>query len=174
MTTVTVTAGGPEIADGVYPMYLKKLDGPKTIVPQSGPNAGQDVEIYDWTFETSTGIEIQGTTSTASGPRSKLYSWLTALLGGRPPQVGQTFSNDDLEGKWVLGTIRKNDAGWPRIENLGAMPNEMQQQQFAAATGVPVTAPGAPAPAAPQPPQPVATVSPIRDQVAAGTDDLPF
>jgi len=176
MTTITVTSGAPDIQDGQYPMYLKKLDGPKTITPKTGPNAGQDVDIYDWLFETSTGIEIPENTSVASGPRSKMYAWLTALLGGRPPQLGQTFSNNDLEGKYVLGTIQKDANGWPKITNLSAMPVDMQQQQFAAATGVPVQAPGAPAPSAPQPgPAP----QPIRDQVAAPaaatpTDDLPF
>lgn len=169
MPTLTVTSGGPDIDDGIYPMYLKKLEGPKTIVPQSGPNAGKDVEIFDWIWETAAGVEIAASTSTASGPRSKMFAWLTALHGGRPPQVGQQFQSEDLVGRWVLGTVRKDETGWARIVNLAGMPQDMQQRQFAQATGAPVQAEGAPAPAA-------ATVSPIREAVAAEaeSDALPF
>lgn len=191
MTTLTITQGGPDIDDGTYPMCLMKLEGPKTIVPQSGPNAGQDIDIYDWLFQTSAGVEIPDSTSTASGPRSKMYAWLTALQNGRPPAVGQSFASEELIGRWVLGTIRRNEAGWPKIAQLVALPAEMQQQQFAQATGAPTAAPAAPGPVAPpqvpQAPAPGTFVAPPPVQapqsagqppvvVPAGLvqDDLPF
>ncbi len=126
MPLITVSQGGPDIEPGVYSVTLAKLEGPKIIYPQSGPNAGQEVEIFDWTFQVDegdyTGTDIQATTSTASGPRSKMFSWITALMSGKAPAVGATFEAADLCGLRAIATISKNEAGWPRIENLGAFP----------------------------------------------------
>jgi hypothetical protein len=48
MPLITVSQGGPEIEPGVYPVILVAIEGPKTIIPQGGPNAGQEIEIFDW------------------------------------------------------------------------------------------------------------------------------
>jgi hypothetical protein len=126
MPLFTVSQGGPEIEPGVYQVQLDKVEGPKTIVPQSGPNAGQEVEIFDWVFIVEAGAyantPIQATTSTSSGPRSKLYAFLTALFGGRPPAVGASFEAADLVGRSALATVTITESGWPRISNLGALP----------------------------------------------------
>jgi hypothetical protein len=123
---LTVTAGGPELPENVYSVTLRKIEGPKSIFPQSGPNAGQEVQIFDWLFEVDEGeyegTEIQATTSTASGPRSKMYSWITALMGGKAPAIGATFEAADLEGFRAIATVSRTETGWPRIENLGAFP----------------------------------------------------
>lgn len=185
-TTITVTQGGPDIADGTYPMCLTKLEGPKTIVPQKGPNAGQEVDILEWTFQTQEGIELQENSSTNTGPRSKAYAWLTALQNGAAPAPGQSFRAGDLVGRWVLGQVRRDppETGWPKIAQLMPMPTSMAQQQFARQTGAPVAGrPDDPTPlpnavppqTAPAPgqfvaPAPAAPVSPIRQP----QDDLPF
>lgn len=148
MAFIEVKAGGPEIEDGVYPVMLTKIEGPKTVTAQRGPKAGQEIDLLDWTFAVDApgtpqdGTEIQASTSTASGPKSKMYGWLTALFGGRPPATGSKFEVVDLVGRAALATIRKDDSGWPRLENLGAMPAAMLGQRGAAATvaGSPVMA----------------------------------
>ena len=187
MPSVTVTSGAPDIADGVYPVVLVEIKGdlnnpenPKVVTAQRGPNAGQDIELWDWHFAVNTGpgqpgdsVELSESTSTASGPRSKMYAYLTALRNGVPPAIGENIQFESLYGRQALATIRKDESGWPRIVNLGAMPTTMQQQQFAQATGAPVQPPGAPAPAAAAP-------APLRQTVGAGTpaapvvDELPF
>lgn len=181
---ITVTAGAPQvdIEPGTYVVSLANLEGPRTIYPQSGPNAGKEVSIYDWTFTLDDGQEIGGTTSTASGPKSKLYAWLTALQGGRPPAVGQTFALADLIGRPALATISMNDGGWPKIENLSALPRQMLEQHLAQATGAPVAAAPQPAPG----PAPVAAAAPVAKRAGAhpvavsapqpahAADDLPF
>lgn len=189
MPSVTVTSGAPNIADGVYPVILTRIagdpnhpDNPKTVTAQRGPNAGQDIELWDWYFAVDTpgqpgdAIELNESTSTASGPRSKMYAYLTALRNGVPPAIGENIQFESLYGRAALATIRKDDTGWPRIVNLGAMPQGMQQQRFGQATGAPVQAPGAPAPAA-------AAAQPLREAVGAGVgaqaqapdvDELPF
>ena len=174
---VTVSSGGPDIPDGVFSVTLTAIEGPKTITPQNGPNAGQDVDIFEWAFVVDEGdyenTEIQATTSTASGPRSKMFAFLTALMGGRAPQVGTSFEVTDLVGRRALATIRRSDSGWPRIENLGALPAQMQQRQAQAETPqqqAPVAAP-APAPRRAYQPRPVGQSAPAQ---AAPRSSQPF
>jgi hypothetical protein len=143
MPLFEIRAGGPEIADGVYPVVLTKIEGPKTVTAQRGPKAGQDIDLFDWTFAVDApgsvedGVEITASTSTASGPKSKMYAWLTALFGGRAPAVGTSFETDQLMGRAALATIRKDESGWPRLENLGAMPAAMLGARVAQVTGAP-------------------------------------
>jgi hypothetical protein len=160
---LTVTAGGPELPEAVYSVTLMKIEGPKSIFPQSGPNAGQEVQIFDWLFQVDEGeyegTEIQATTSTASGPRSKMYSWITALMGGKAPAIGATFEAEDLQGFRAIATVSRTEAGWPRIENLGAFP--VAPVRPAAARSVAPTAP---------PRQP----TPLRPAGQKSKNDVPF
>lgn len=143
MSFITVTKGGPatDIPDGVYPVVLIEINGPKTVTARRGPNAGQDVDLFEWVFVVDggqmNGYEITASSSTASGPRSKLYAFLTALFGGMAPSVGAGFDKEHLLGRQALATIAHDDGGWPIIANLGAMPLNMQQ----AAAPVPQVAP---------------------------------
>ena len=146
MPLFEVKAGGVEIPDGVYPVVLTAITGPKLVTAQQGPNAGKEIELFDWTYAIDApgtpedGTEITASTSTASGPKSKMFSWLTALMGGKPPAVGTKFEVIDLVGRAALATIRTGESGWPRLENLGAMPAAMLGTRVAAATGAPVAA----------------------------------
>lgn len=171
---ITIRAGGPDIPAGTYPVILTAIKGPKTVTAQRGPKAGQEIDLLDWVFAIDApgnqydSLEIEASSSTASGPRSKMYGYLTALFGGVAPAVGTALSRDQLIGRHALATIQKDEEGWLRITNLGAIPVGMLQQQFAQATGAPVVANGAPAPAA-------AGAAPLRETVAAKSgDDLPF
>lgn len=141
MPFVTVNSGGSDLPDGVYPVILTAISDPRTVTAQRGPKAGQDIDLIDWTFAVDDGEfegqTIEASTSTASGPKSKMFAYLTALLGGKAPLVGQAFEKTDLVGRAALATVRKDENGWPRIENLGAMPASMLGTRVAAATGVP-------------------------------------
>ncbi len=129
MPFIEVTQSGPDIPDGVYPVTLVDIKGPKTVTAQRGPKAGQDIDLLDWEFAIDDGphdgVVISASTSTASGPRSKMYAYLTALFSGVAPQIGSGFEKPDLCGRRALATVKKDDAGWLRIENLGAMPASM-------------------------------------------------
>lgn len=164
MPFVTVNQGGPDIEPGVYPVIVTAIADPKTVTAQRGPKAGQDIDLIDWTFAIESGpgegTELRESTSTASGPKSKMFAWLTALLGGKPPQIGQGFEKSDLVGRLALATIAKDESGWPRISQLSAMPVGMLSQAVGTATGAPVaTVAGSPVLAVP---------------AAAATDALPF
>lgn len=174
MPLIDIKAGGPDVPDGAYSVTLVDITGPKTIVAQKGPNAGEEFQIFEWLFAIDDGpyenTELPESSSTASGPKSKLYGWVTALLNGVPPAVGAKFEASDLKGRRAIATIRRENPGdWPKITNLGAMPVSGQQAGFAKATGAAVQPQGAPAPVA-------AAAVPLRDQVAADqpTADLPF
>ena len=155
---ITVTAGAPQtdLEPGVYQVTLIDISEPREIFPQTGPNAGRKVVLRDWTFVLEDGTEIREGATVASGPKSKMFAWLTALLGGTPPAIGQTYPRDQLYGRIALATITLNEGGWPKISNLSALPKAR-----------PAPTPVAAAPAARRPaPAPVA--------VAAGDDSLPF
>jgi hypothetical protein len=159
---ITITAGAPQmdIAPGTYEATLISISEPRTILPQSGPNAGKEVQLRDWTFALEDGTEINGSASVASGPKSKTYAWLTALLGGTPPVLGQSYPKSQLIGREALITIAIDEGGWPKITNLSARP---KARPAAVAAPVPVAV----APVRRAAPQPVA--------VAAGVgEDLPF
>lgn len=166
---ITISSGSASSfqgEDGVYVLTLVDISEPRTIYPQRGVNAGKEVNLRDWTFAFENGDEITEGASTASGPKSKTFAWLTALLGGQPPQIGQSYPKTQLAGRMALGTIRRDEGGWPRLVNLSAMPASMLQQQFAQATAAPATE-QAPAAAAPvTAPAPVAE-APMAVQPAA-------
>jgi len=195
MPEFTVSSGGgSNLEDGVYTVTLVNIKGdptdpensPKMVTARSGPKAGQEIGLWDWYFAVDDGgpfdgETIQASTSVSSGPKSKMYAFLTALLGGKAPEPGQTFKNADLYGRRALATIRKDENGWPRIENLGAIPRSMLQQEFARVTGAPTQGSplnGLPVGTAPAARRPVAAgaAAPLRDQVAAEAteDSLPF
>lgn len=178
--SITVTGGGPDIADGTYPMQLVAFEGPRTFRPENGPNAGQDVTVFDWTFRTESGVDLPESSSTNTGPRSKAYAWLTALLG-TPPTVGMTIGADQLVGRWAYGQVRRDppETGWPKIVGLMPMPANALQQQFGQATGAPTAAAPAQQPAPPADQAGLFTApaggfaaSPVATRDPAG--DLPF
>ena len=139
MPRIRVTSGGPEIDPGTYPVTLVEVEGPKTIVPQTGPNAGQEVDIFVWKFAVDEGdydgTEIEATSSTNSGPKSKLYGFLAALLS-KAPAIDAEFELAELAGRRALATIEADPkSGWMRITGLTAMPAAMLSRGVAAATG---------------------------------------
>lgn len=168
MSFIEIKANGPDIPEGVYPVLLTEIAGPKVVTAQRGPNAGKDIELLDWKFVIDTPGQpydetpIEASTSTASGPRSKMFAYLTALFGGVAPPVGTRLERDQIVGRSALATVQKDADGWLRITNLGAAPVTHQSA---------AQVPAQPAPA----PEPVAaTASPVREAVARASGDLPF
>lgn len=166
---ITVTRGGPggdnDIPDGVYPLILTEVKDPRVVTAQRGVNAGKDISLIDWiwaidwTGNPLDGRVVESSTSIASGPKSKMYAYLTALFNGTPPPVGTKLQKTDLEGRRVLGTVTHDEDGWVRLANVSALPPQMVTP--------PVAAPSA-APVAP----PAAVAAPVA--ATAQANDLPF
>lgn len=126
---ITISAGAQQanIEPGTYVVTLLEISEPRTILPQTGPNAGKEVTLRDWTFALEDGTEVRGSASTSSGPKSKSFAWITALLGGTPPSVGQVVPFSQLVGREVLATITVDEGGWSKIANLSAKPRARSQ-----------------------------------------------
>jgi hypothetical protein len=174
MSFITVRSGSKAGAftgeDGAYAATLVEIEGPRTVTPKDGR---EPFELIEWTFAVEGAPDdaclVWTSTSTASGPKSRMYGFLTALLGGRAPAVGQGFEAQDLIGRGAMITIRRDEDGWTKVDNVSALPRQPQ----AAPTPSPRPDPG---PARP------AVVAPaprtLREQVLApdvpGDDGLPF
>ena len=156
MPTIEIGAG---IALGAQEVTLKKVSDLKTI--QVGP---EEVDIYEWTFVNDDGEELRDSTSTATGPRSKMFGWITALNGGRPPERGDRIDLDAYVGKRAIATVIENDRGWPKIGSLGAIPQRRPTAPVAAA---------APAPSRPAPPTRRPAQAEIAEREQEG-DNIPF
>lgn len=158
--SITISAGAQQanIEPGTYLVTLIEISEIRTILPQSGPNAGKEVDLRDWTFALEDGTEIRGSASTASGPRSKQFAWITALLGGTPPSIGQNIQFTQLIGREAHASIVLDEAGWTKITGLTAIPKARA---------------AAPAPAAAPPP--TKATARVTAPVALGVaEDLPF
>lgn len=166
MPFINVSAGAnvPDgWVDGVYPVILTDLSDPRTVLSQRGETAGQEVDLIDWHFAIESGqfenTEIKGSTSTNSGPRSKMYAWLTALFG-KAPSIGTSLEKGDIIGRSALATIQRDDNGWLKVQNLSALPAGSNGQEATPAA----TTSGA---AVPQ--------SSLREEVTAESDrKIPF
>jgi hypothetical protein len=118
---ITVNSGAPDIEPGTFTVTLTDISGPRTIVPKSGPNAGEEVEVLDWTFATEDGQELDAISSLKTGPKSKTIKWLTAFFGAVPPP-GASFDAKDIIGRMAIATVVLDEGGWPRIDTLSALP----------------------------------------------------
>lgn len=108
----TITQNGPNIPDGTYKAQLLRVeDG----IPTAFGTARAWYFLVD---VDGTGEELKQLTSENTGPSSKSYKWLTALLG-REPQVGETL--EDPTGKTVLADIERNKKGFPAIGEMRAI-----------------------------------------------------
>ena len=89
--------------DGAYPATLVAVEGPRTITPKDGR---EPFELMEWTFAVEGAPDeaclVWASTSTATGPRSRAYGYLTGLLGGKAPAVGQAFEAQDLVGRMAM------------------------------------------------------------------------
>lgn len=110
-----------EIADGTYPAVVE------SIVSDTG-NYGP---FRKWSFlvehvaaDGSKKIDsISAITSGNTGPRSKTYAWLTAIIG-RAPKAGEKI--EDPTGTRVLVTIEHNDKGFPTVAQLTPLVEPVQ------------------------------------------------
>ena len=106
----TISAGsGPNIPEGTYKAQLIRVESG---VPTSYGSARKWYFLVD---VNGTGEELAQMTSEATGPSTKAFKWLSALLG-QEPQVGTTI--EDPTGKTVLVDIAPNQKGYPAIQDM--------------------------------------------------------
>jgi hypothetical protein len=113
---------GPSITinDGTYPAVLESV----TTEPSQNPSIPGDVRRWTFLVEHDGKVEpLEALSSDATSPRSKVYAWLTALIG-REPKAGETI--EDPTGARCLLQITHNEKGFPKVSNV--MPYAEPQQ----------------------------------------------
>ena len=102
-----------------YPATLIKLT--KKMLPSSFSETGE-AEAIIWTFGVEGSEEtVDGTTSLATGPRSKARPWFDALLGkGTASDMMKQggVKKDALIGRECTVLIAINDNGYPKVSNV--------------------------------------------------------
>jgi hypothetical protein len=134
MALITVS-DVPDFEEATYPLKIISVK-PKKITPKRGDNAGQEIDILEWKAQmleddwktpvldakTDEELVAKATSSLASGPRSKINGFLVALLGPSAVEPGLQFEEGDLVGKMALGSIIRDEGGFPKIDSLTARP----------------------------------------------------
>jgi hypothetical protein len=129
MPLIKVTSGAPNIPPGTTAATLISLR-PKVINTADG-----EKDVLEWTFSTDNG-EISAISSLNTGPKSKTFAFLVALLGKENVNIDDGFDEPDLVGKQALASIVIDDRGWPKIDALIPMPKGMKAGAAPARTTV--------------------------------------
>lgn len=113
-----VIEGAPAIDPGTYPATLTNLSK-KTFQAD-----GEERTIVIWEFGIEVdgqGQTIEGVTSKATGPKSKAFGWLVALLGATKVTTGDRFRRSDLIGRECLVEVGPDPkSGWPKVHDVMA------------------------------------------------------
>jgi hypothetical protein len=127
MPLITVSAGTPAIPAGTYPATLVGIR-PKSLVTKFSTD-GKEQDFLEWTWLVEApdkDVEINSLTSTATGPKSRIFEYLLALLGTPKVDVGAGFDEGDLVGKKVLVSTTVTEDGFAKIDQIVAAPRGRQ------------------------------------------------
>lgn len=103
---------GSPVKAGTYDARLKAL------VPFDAQYEGEERHLIKWVFQVAVdeGIEeLEGVTSRATGPKSKMRGWVASLLG-RQPDGGERLGGLGLVGKPCMVVIALDDGGYPKVD----------------------------------------------------------
>jgi hypothetical protein len=118
ITVSEATSYGGDIAPGTYPATLVGIEADTIFVE------GENRPVFKWRFALEDGTELEGLTSqiTSLTSTTKSIQWLTALLGPEAVKVNASFDVDDLVGREALINIQPNKNGYPKVQDVLAMP----------------------------------------------------
>ena len=158
MPLIEVSAGTPAIPAGTYLASVVGI-APKTMTTKfSKPGQEDDFLEWEWLVDYDGGTELRSLTTTATGPKSRIFEYLTALLGGGV-EIGMGFEETDLIGKQAQLSIIVDENGFSKVDRIVA----------------PLRASSSPAKSAPKAAEaPKAAPAPEEAPEAASEDDLPF
>lgn len=109
--TENLTVSAPAaVPAGTYPATFDGLEK-KT--------SREGVPFWVWKFGIATSdsrVEVSGASSEKTGPKSKAYKWLTALLGRRP-EPGESLG-DNLVGKACLLVVEQDEQGYNDVADV--------------------------------------------------------
>lgn len=116
-TGFTINAPVNDLETGA--VYIGTLIGFK---PFQYTEGDETRDLVEWQFNTEDGTPVSGTTTTATGPKSKAFRWLSALMGAANVKPGATFSPADLIGREAQLLIGENKNGYPKVDDVTPLP----------------------------------------------------
>lgn len=106
--------GGVDIPDGTYKAQLESSE-----VRTDGKFGDGSFRVWNWLVETAEGIvPFSDSTSNGTGPKTKAYERIVAILG-REPKIGDKIEEADLLLKTVVLTIGHKENGFPKVAGVG-------------------------------------------------------
>lgn len=116
------TGAQTDIEDGsLHPATLVALERKRIKSQYSTAEDGKDPAII-WTFamEDRDGETVDGTTSEATGEKSKARPWIVALIGKARTEelLRGRIGKEELIGRECLILIGINNAGYPKVTNV--------------------------------------------------------
>ncbi len=102
---ITISAGAPptDLTPGVYEVTLTDISEPRTIYPQTGINAGKEVQLRDWTFALEDGTEV---VLKLGVPNPELNTELAALRFYDGQGCVRLLDADEAQGAMLLERLR--------------------------------------------------------------------
>ena len=155
MPLITVSAGTPILPPATYDATLIGIAPKKLTTKFSKPGVEDDFLEWTWLVEgEDKDVEITSLTSVATGPKSRIFEYLTALLGADKVVIDAGFEEADLVGKKAQVSIVTTEDGFSKIDKI-VSPKVTRRAASAAA--------------------PAAAAAPVKaPAVDLPDDDLPF
>jgi len=116
----TLDVGG-DIQPGTYLCVLTGLE--RFEITSNGEfetPAGEIIPKLRWLFATDDGLQIEGSTSMATGPRSKMRAWMTGI--GVDISKPAKLKLGDLVGREAMVTVALNESGYAAISSVVPAP----------------------------------------------------
>jgi hypothetical protein len=111
---------GGDIEPGTYPCILTGLERIEIVSDGTYQPEGEIVPLLRWTWTTDDNLVIEGTTSFATGPRSKMRAWMSGI--GVDIAKPQKLKLGDLVGRDALVSVILNESGFATIQSVVAAP----------------------------------------------------
>jgi hypothetical protein len=113
---------GPEIEDGTYDATLIELEPFEVTV--DGEKGKEERQLLRWTFslDDAPEVHVEGVSSQARGPNSKLAKWLLALVGAEAAEPGRKYKVSELIGSRAQIVVKHNANGFPKVDGVVPMP----------------------------------------------------
>ena len=115
----------------------------RKMLPSKFDDSGKAPAII-WTFVLDSGEPVDGTTSEATGPKSKARPWLEALLGKTQTKelLKSGLSKTALVGKRCTVLVTVNDDGYPKVAAVMPPQRAAESPVAPGPTSTPSAAPG--------------------------------
>lgn len=118
----TITVGG-DVEVGTHHAVLTELERFDIVATgEYDTPAGEVIPKLRWLWTTDDGTSIEGSTSLATGPRSKMRAWCSAI--GVDLSKPATIKLADLIGREALVNVALNESGYATIASVVAVPGK--------------------------------------------------